>query len=224
MHKKIAIACTVLIGVAAIWFYITTIHQHLSLESLQFYRDTFFTYSQLHPLWSRFLFGMSFFVLVAGFFPAAALLNLLGGFLFGVFEGFVIGMVASIAGSIVNFLSVRYVIGKPLQRKCNTTFTKFNAAFKKNGVSYLLSVRFAAIFPFPIMNMLLGLTEVSLWDYTWTTFVGIIPGSLLFVFMGKQLGTINSLGDVFTWPVLGGFLLLTLIALLPALRKRPSHS
>ena len=167
---------------------------------------------------------MSFFILVAGFFPAAALLNLLGGFLFGVFEGFVIGMIASTAGSIINFLSVRYIIGKPLQKKYSTIFKKFNTAFEKNGVSYLLSVRLAAIFPFPLMNMLLGLTRASLWDYTWTTVVGIFPGSLLFVFMGKQLGTINSLGDIFTWPILGGFLLLALVALLPALRKRPAHS
>lgn len=219
MYKKITVISIILLAIVGVWFYITTIHPHLSLETIKFYRNACLTYSHAYPIKSRLIFGITYFILVASFLPIAALLNLLGGFLFGTLQGTFLVVTAATAGAVVNLLVVRYVFGKPLQKKYSTSFKKFNTAFKRNGINYLLFVRLAAIFPFPLINILLGLTTVSVSTYVWTTAIGIIPGTSLFVFMGKQLGTIEALSDIFTWPVMGVFLLFALISLLPVLKK-----
>ena len=215
MNKKVKIACAVLLCASAFVLFLTLTREYISLESITFYRTTLRAYTVAYPLLSRTVYGLAYFILVVSFLPVGAILNLLGGFLFGTIQGVMLTNIAATTGALLNLLTIRYLIGKPLHKKYGSQLKKFNTAFKKNGISYLLFVRLAAIFPFPIINTLIGLTNIRISTYLWTTSLGILPGSSLLVFMGKQLGTINSLGEIFTWPVLGAFLLLACLALVP---------
>lgn len=220
MNRKWLIGLGIVAGCIALWFYFTVIRHHLTLTTIKLYRDWFLTYAHAHPVKSRALYASAYFALVSCFFPAGAILNLLGGFLFGSIEGVIYANIAATLGSILNFFIVRYIIAEPLHKKYAVALKSFNAAFKKNGVNYLLSVRLMAIFPFPFSNTLIGLTNVPLKTYIWTTMLGILPGQALFVFMGKQLGTITSIGQILTPQVWTVFFALAGCALLPTLLKK----
>ena len=92
---------------------------------------------------------------------------------------------------------------------------QFNKAMKLYGKNYLLVIRFVAVIPFFLVNILVGLTNLSLWTFIWTTAIGILPGSLVYTFAGQQLNEIESLRDIFSFNILLAFFFLALLALLP---------
>lgn len=152
--------------------------------------------------------------------PGATIMTLAGGFLFGTLLGALYVNIGATVGAIVVFLFARYLFGKSLQGRYKDRLKKFNREFKENGVSYLFMLRFIPIFPFFLINIFAGLTEVSLFTFAWTTMLGIIPGSLVYTFAGRQLSTISSVGDIFSPNMLLAFVLLGVFALVPVVYKR----
>lgn len=187
---------------------------------VQQYKDLFYQQTLLYPLKSRCIYSLSYFVLASIFLPVAAILNLLGGFLFGTIEGTILVTIITGAAALVNLIIVRCLFRTVLENMFKKTFKKFNNAFKEHGLSYLLFIRFSGLFPFPIANTLLGLTNISLNTYLWTTTIGMIPGSIFFVYMGKQIGSLNSIKDVLNWNILALFLGMGLLSLLPMFYKK----
>jgi uncharacterized membrane protein YdjX (TVP38/TMEM64 family) len=192
----------------------------LSLKSVSSYRTTLLMYTRSLPITSRFIYWFAYIFLITIFVPAGAVLNLLGGFLFGAIEGTILANTAATIGAFINLITVRYIIGRLIQSNYTQRLEAFNKAFDKNGTHYLLSIRLLGVIPYPIINTLIAFTKARFWPYMWTTFIGIIPGQFVFAFMGKQLGTIQSVNEILTWNVLGSFLLLALFALLPTVFKK----
>jgi len=153
-------------------------------------------------------------------FPVAVLMTMIGGFLFGTFLGAFYATIGATIGSSVAFLLIRYLIGSWLQSRFGQKMHAFNREVKKHGYSYLLSVHFVSVIPLFIINILSALTNVSFWTFVWTTGVGIFPGSLVYSFAGKQLATIDSIGDIFSYRILLAFLLLAILAALPVVVKK----
>ena len=223
MSKRAYLIILLVLAVSCIWFYITTLHEHLSLEAITTCRTFFLEYTHLHPYLSRLLYTVFYFITVAAFLPAGAVLNLLGGFLFGTVEGLILANSAASAGAVLNLLMLRYFLGNRVQKRYSARLQHFNDSFTRNGTHYLLSIRLLSIFPFSIVNTLAALTNVSVWNYLWTTSVGIIPGQAVFIYMGRQLGTITSLNQILTGPVIGAFMLLALIVVLPTLLNKTAR-
>ncbi len=217
MKKKTGTIILLTLAVSCIWFYITTLHQHLSLEAITTCRTFFLEYTHLHPYLSRLFYTVFYFITVAAFLPTGAVLNLLGGFLFGTVEGLILANSAASAGAVINLLMLRYFLDNRVQKRYSTRLQHFNDSFNRNGTHYLLSIRLLSIFPFSIVNTLAALTNVSVWNYLWTTSLGIIPGQAVFIYMGKQLGTITALNQILTWPVIAAFMLLGLLVFLPTI-------
>lgn len=163
---------------------------------------------------------MVYFITASVFLPVAAILSLLGGFLFGTFEGTILVTLITGAAALVNLLTVRYLLRNILENMYKKAFIKFNSAFQKHGINYLLFIRLSGLFPFPIANTLLGLTNISITTYLWTTTIGMIPGSIFFVYMGKQLGSITAIKDIFNWQMLLVFVGMGLLSLLPMFYKK----
>lgn len=97
---------------------------------------------------------------------------------------------------------------------------KFNDELDRNGAGYLLFMRFIPLFPFFLINLCAGLTNLKLRTFLWTTAVGILPGSLVFTYAGRQIREINSLGDIMTPQVYGAFILLAAFAVIPVIYKK----
>lgn len=220
--NKIYIQATLLIttGLISLWIYSTYLHAYLSLSTIKQYKDIFYEQTLLYPIKARCIYSLFYFITASAFLPVAALLNLLAGFLFGTFEGVILVTGITAFAALINIIIVRLLLGNTLAKIYKKTFNKFNNGFKRHGISYLLFIRLSGLFPFPVANILLGLTNISLSTYLWTTTIGMIPGSIFFVYMGKQLGSISSISQVLNWNMLLIFLGTGLLSLLPVFYKK----
>ncbi len=152
--------------------------------------------------------------------PIAAVLTLAGGYLFGTLLATLYTNIGATIGSLIAFLMMRYLIGEDIQTKYEKQLIYFNKMVKEHGVFFLLFSRFVAVVPLFLITILAAISNISLFNFIWTTSVGIIPGSLVYAFAGGQLHKINTIKDVFSPSVLLAFLLLGLLALMPVIIKK----
>ena len=215
---KIAIA-VIFAAAIAVFFYFD-LRQYLTLESLKAHRDQLLAYTDAHFVAAVAIFSGLYVLQTTFSLPGGGLLTLTGGFLFGSFLGTLIVLVPATLGATLAFLVARYLLRDWVERKFGDRLEAFQRGFAKNAFSYLLTLRLIPLFPFFLVNLVSGLTRISLGTYVAATALGIIPGTFVFANAGRQLGSINSLNDVASPAVLGAFGLLALFALVPVLYRR----
>jgi len=123
-------------------------------------------------------------------------------------------------GATLAFLTARYLLRDTVEQKFGKWLGPFQEGFAKNAFSYLLTLRLIPLFPFFVVNLVSGLTRVNVGTYVAATAIGIIPGSFVYAYAGRQLGTINSLKEIASPNVVGAFVLLGLLALVPVVYKK----
>lgn len=143
--------------------------------------------------------------------PITALLTLAGGYLFGAWFGALYAALGATLGGVLVFLLVRNVIGYSLQKKYADQLHKFNKEINVYGHWYLMIAQISPMSPTPLINLLAGLTRMSVWQFIWADFIGLLPGSLVYTLAGEQLHTIKSVQDIISWPL---FLILTLLTIM----------
>ena len=194
--------------------------QYLALDSLKANRDLLLNYTETHYAAAVGLFILIYILQTTFSLPGGAILTLTGGFLFGSVMGTVFVNVGATIGATLAFLAARYLLRDWVENKFGDRLGSIQAGFTKNAFNYLMTLRLIPAFPFFLVNLVSGLTRVNLGTYILATSLGIIPGSFVFAFAGCQLGSINSLSEIASPPVLLAFTLLGLLALLPiAYRK-----
>ena len=215
---KILTGIIFLIGIGAFFFF--DLGQYLSLDSLKANRDLLLNYTESHYAIAVGTFILIYILQTTFSLPGGAILTLTGGFLFGSLMGTVFVNVGATLGATLAFLAARYLLRDWVERKFGDRLDTIQSGFAKNAFSYLMTLRLIPAFPFFLVNLVSGLTRVNLGTYVLATSLGIIPGSFVFAFAGRQLGSINSLGEIASPPVLLAFTLLGLLALMPiAYRK-----
>ncbi len=223
---KIITAIVFLIGIGAFFYF--DLGQYLSLASLKANRDFLLNYTDSHYAIAASLFIVIYILQTTFSLPGGALLTLTGGFLFGSLMGTVFVNIGATLGATLAFLAARYLLRDWVEKKFGDRLDTIQSGFAQNAFSYLMTLRLIPAFPFFLVNLVSGLTRVNLGTYILATSVGIIPGSFVFAFAGRQLGSINSLSEIASPPVLLAFTLLGLLALMPvAYRKwtnKPSQS
>jgi uncharacterized membrane protein YdjX (TVP38/TMEM64 family) len=90
-----------------------------------------------------------------------------------------------------------------------------NRTIERHGVSYLMALRILPIFPIFVVNYLAGMIRIPLKTFFWTTSLGMLPGSLIYVYAGLQLGSINRPEDIFSAKILTALVFITFLTLLP---------
>jgi uncharacterized membrane protein YdjX (TVP38/TMEM64 family) len=216
-HKKILIAlciATVIVLIRVFGF-----DQLLSLETFRQYRDQLLAFTAQHYIPTVAVFILVYIAAVALSIPGATILTLTAGFLFGFF-GVIYVNIGATAGAILAFLVARYLIGDWVQKRYGERLASFNKEIADNGYNYLLTLRFIPLFPFFLINIFAGLTRVPLATFAWTTMVGILPGSFVYIYTGRQLGIIEKPGDILSWQILLAFVLLGLLVLSPVIIKK----
>lgn len=152
--------------------------------------------------------------------PLAALMTIVGGFLFGSILGTIFSTIGGIIGSIVSFLMFRYLIGWIVQEKYASKLIKFNENVEVYGAGYVFLIHVATVIPFSIINILASLTKIPLKKFIIGTFFGIIPGTLVYSYAGKQLGQINSFNEIFSKKIILALSLLILLSIISYLVAR----
>jgi uncharacterized membrane protein YdjX (TVP38/TMEM64 family) len=133
------------------------------------------------------LYSLTYMLAVVLMFPAAAVLTLAGGFLFGWAIGSTLTVLSATTGATLVFLIARTALGENLVRRAGPWLCKLQAGFRKDALSYLLFLRLVPAFPFWFMNLAPAVLGVSLRDFVLATAVGIVPGTLAFSFVGAGL-------------------------------------
>ncbi len=219
-RKMGKILVAVIFATAVLAFFYLDLMQYLSLEAVKSNRDRLLVFTEMHYVTAVSLFVGVYIVQTAFSLPGAAIMTLAGGLLFGSIMGTVFVNIGATAGATLAFLAARYVLRDWVEAKFGPRLALIQNGFAKNAFSYLMTLRLIPLFPFFLVNMLSGLTRISLGTYVVATSLGIIPGSFVYAYAGRQLGTINSLGEIASPNVLVAFTLLGVLALVPILYKK----
>jgi uncharacterized membrane protein YdjX (TVP38/TMEM64 family) len=196
----------------------------LSLEALKANRDQLLAFTEANYSAAVSLFILLYIAVTGLSLPGAVILTLAGGFVFGSVPATLYVNIGATTGATLAFLAARYVLKDWVEDRFGKWLEPLQQGFAKNAFSYLLTLRLIPLFPFFVVNLVSGLTRVSLGTYVAATALGIIPGSFVYAYAGRQLGTINSLKEIASPHVLGAFTLLGVLALAPILYKRLSAS
>jgi pyruvate/2-oxoglutarate dehydrogenase complex dihydrolipoamide dehydrogenase (E3) component/uncharacterized membrane protein YdjX (TVP38/TMEM64 family) len=210
--KKIVLLCLAVLFIA-----IGLKYQGLfTLESLKSAQDSLNQQVEQQPFLTALLYFILYVVLTAVSFPGATILTLASGAMFGVIGGFLLVSFASTIGASVNFLFVRYTFADWARSKFTNFFESFDAGLSKDGLFYLLTLRLIPIFPFFVVNSVSGLSNLKLRHFYLVSQIGMIPGTLIYVWAGSELAQIQSVDDILSFKLI---LSLTVLGLFPFVAK-----
>ena len=187
---KLLVALLFVAAIGAFFFF--DLKTYLSLDTLKANRDSLLVFTQDHYVPAVVLFILVYIVQTSFSLPGATIMTLAGGFLFGSLWGPLYVNIGATAGATLAFLAARYLFRQWVERKFGDRLGSIQEGFTKNAFSYLLTLRLIPFFPFFLVNLLSGLTRVKVSTYIVATAIGIIPGSVVYAFAGRQLGTIDS--------------------------------
>ncbi|MDF1578291.1 MAG: TVP38/TMEM64 family protein [Desulfobulbales bacterium] len=206
--NKIIIACVIVLGIIAFRYF--DLGQYFTLEYIKASQDKF----QALYLENRFLVIASYmgiYIAVTAFsLPGAAVLTLAGGGLFGLVVGTVAVSFASTIGATLACLVSRFLLREWVQNKFGDKLTTINNGIEKEGAFYLFSLRLVPLFPFFVINLLMGLTRMRLFTFFWVSQIGMLAGTIVYVNAGKELAKIDSLSGIMSPGVLISFVVLGL--------------
>lgn len=195
-------------------FFIFDLGQYLNLTNLKTHQEAFSEQVSANP-W---LIGGAYFfiyVLVTALsLPGAALMTLLGGALFGLFGGTLLVSFASTLGATLAMLISRFMLRGWVQAKFSKRLMGINQGVEREGASYLFALRLVPVFPFVLINLAMGLTKLPVRTFWWVSQLGMLPGTLVYVNAGRELGQLNSLAGILSPSLIGAFLLLGLLPML----------
>ncbi len=213
--KRFVILAVVALAIGA--FFALGLGQYLSLEYLQASRAHAVEQVNAAPLTASLVFFFVY-VLVTGLsLPGAAVMTVAAGAIFGVWWGVLLVSFASSVGATIAFMISRLVLGDWVQRRFGKHLEPINRGFESEGNFYLFSLRMVPVFPFFIVNLLMGLTRIGVLQFYLVSQIGMLAGTFVFVFAGTQLAEIHKLGDVLS-P--GLMIALTLLGLFPLIAKK----
>jgi len=214
MKRAIIVAVVVLLVGG---FFALGLGHYLSLEYLQASRDRAVAYVAAAPVTAALAF-FAFYVLVTGLsLPGAAVMTVAAGAIFGAFWGLLLVSFASSVGATVAFLVSRSLLGEWVQQRFGTYLEPINRGLARDGNFYLFSLRMVPVFPFFVVNLLMGLTRIRVVPFYLVSQAGMLAGTFVFVFAGTQLAGIHRLGDVLS-P--GLIIALTLLGTFPLIAKK----
>lgn len=219
---RIALLAVFAGGVAA--FFALGGQHYLTLETIKANRDALLRFTEANFATALLIGFFVYAGAVAFSLPGGLLLSLTMGFVFGRWVGTALVVVAATIGAVILFLAARYIFADAARRRLGALGEKINAGFTENAFNYMLFLRLVPVFPFFLVNLAPAFTSIPLRTFALATFLGVIPGTFVFVNLGEALGRIDSLQGLVSWQTGGAFALLGAFALVPILlRNRQSR-
>jgi pyruvate/2-oxoglutarate dehydrogenase complex dihydrolipoamide dehydrogenase (E3) component/uncharacterized membrane protein YdjX (TVP38/TMEM64 family) len=212
---KISLLVMILLAIITIFSFDIT--HFLSFSYLKENQAYFNTYYQDNPL----LISLSFFIIyiisVAFSIPGATLLTLAGGTIFGFFWGLILISFASTIGATLAFLVSRFILRESIQQRFGSHLERINQGIEKEGAFYLFTLRLVPVFPFFIINLIMGLTPIKTWTFYWVSQIGMLAGTAVYVNAGTQLGQLESASGILSLPMIISF---SLLGIFPFIAKK----
>ncbi len=179
-----------------IGFYAFGLHEHLSFDNVRANLDAIDVQVQGNLLLAAVVFFLLYTAMTALSVPAAWVLSLLAGALFGHVLGVGVALLAATCGATLAFLSSRYVLRDWVQGRFGKYLETLNRGIEQDGAFYLFSLRLVPFIPFFAINLCMGLTPIRTWTYFWVSLAGMLPGCLLYINAGTKLRELQRPSDV----------------------------
>lgn len=202
--------------VISLWHY--DLGRGVTLENIQQSAADLKEQAQAHYIISVILYICTYIVLNL-WLPAAAVLTILAGYIFGVIPGAIYSDIATTLNAALAFIAGRSFAGNWIHDKWEKQLRSFNDHLDKHGYLYLLLVRLVPVMPFCIQNLVAGLTKIRFRTFIWTTAVGALPGIVILCYAGRELFSLRSVNDIFTTKVIVSIALLAALVVLIAAFK-----
>ncbi len=202
------------IAILASAFFAIDLGRFFSLDYFKSQQAAIEAYRAAHPGLTAGIF-FAVYVAVTGLsLPGAAILTLVGGAIFGLLWGAVIVSFASTLGATLAFLVARFALRDWVQSQFGVRLKAINAGIEKEGGFYLFTLRLIPIFPFFVINLVMGLTPIRAWTFYWVSQIGMLAGTLVYVNAGTQVARIDSLRGILSPGLLISFALLGVFPLI----------
>jgi len=188
--------------------------QYLSLDVLKEQQQQLNSLFAENPVSTFAIYFAIYVISTALSLPGATVLTLGAGAIFGFGWGLLLASFAASLGAFLSFLSARFILRDWVQAKFGERLDAINRGIERDGAFYLLSLRLVPLFPFFVINLVMGLTPIKAWTYYWVSQVGMLLGAAVYINAGTQLAQINSLGDVVSADLIGAFVLLGIMPII----------
>lgn len=208
MKKRLALLALLAAAILAyFWF---DLGQYLSLDQFKAQQAEIIAAKDAAPA----LYIGGFFLLYVGVtalsLPGAAIMSLIAGALFGVVTGTILVSFASTIGATLAFLSSRFLLRDWVQGKFGDRLKAIDDGIARDGAFYLITIRLIPLFPFFVVNLVMGLTRIPARTFYWVSQIGMLPATIVFVNAGTQIGAIDSTAGLLSPTLIGSFVLLGL--------------
>ncbi len=197
-----------LIAVAVLAFFALDLHTRVSFENLKDQKEVLQQASADHLLPAILVYAAVYIIMAALSLPGAAIMTMAGGALFGLWIGTITALISSTLGATLAFLIARFLLGGFVQRRYAGRLKKTNEGIRADGAFYLFTLRLVPVFPFFIINLVTGLTPIRTRTFFMVSLLGMLPGGIVYVNAGVQLGQVSAPGDVLSPELILSFVLL----------------
>jgi len=195
-------------------FFASGLHRQLDLDTLKAGMAGFAAWREASPVLVAALYFAAYVAVTALSLPGAAVMTLAGGALFGLGWGLLIVSFASTIGATLAFLVSRHLLRDSVHARFGARLRAIDEGIARDGAFYLFSLRLVPAFPFFLINLLMGLTPIRTRTFYWVSQLGMLPGTLVYVNAGTELGAVDSLAGVLSPGLFASFVLLGLFPLL----------
>jgi pyruvate/2-oxoglutarate dehydrogenase complex dihydrolipoamide dehydrogenase (E3) component/uncharacterized membrane protein YdjX (TVP38/TMEM64 family) len=217
MNKNVSrLILVAVVAILAYGFFAFDLPAYLSLEYFKSQQRAFEAYNAEHGVLAATVYFIVYVAVTGLSLPGAAVLTLIGGALFGFGLTLLLVSFASSIGATLAFLVSRFLLRDYVQTRFGERLTAINAGIEKDGAFYLFTLRLVPLFPFFVINLVMGLTPIRTWVFYLVSQVGMFAGTVVYVNAGTQLGQIETPGDILSWPLVLSF---TLLGIFPLLAK-----
>jgi pyruvate/2-oxoglutarate dehydrogenase complex dihydrolipoamide dehydrogenase (E3) component/uncharacterized membrane protein YdjX (TVP38/TMEM64 family) len=198
----------ILLALLAGLFFAFDLGRFLSLEMLKNSRDMLQHAYQARPLQVVGLYAATYIVITSLSLPGATLMTLAGGAIFGLWVGIPVAAISASIGATLAFWTARYLFRDAVHQRFGDRMAAINAGIEKDGAFYLFTLRLVPVFPFFVINLLMGLTAIQTSTFFWVSLLGMLAGTAVYVNAGTQLAALTSLSGILSPSLIGSFVLL----------------
>jgi pyruvate/2-oxoglutarate dehydrogenase complex dihydrolipoamide dehydrogenase (E3) component/uncharacterized membrane protein YdjX (TVP38/TMEM64 family) len=210
--KKILILAIVA-GLIVVYF-VFDLGQYLDLDYFKQQQERIMAYRESFPMRTAAIFFIAYILVTGLSLPGAAIATLVGGAIFGLLWGTVLVSFASVIGASCAFLVSRHILRDTIQNRYGDRLRTINEGCEKDGAVYLFTLRMVPLFPFFLINLLMGLTPMRLGMFFIVSQIGMLPGTIVYVNAGTQIAKIDSLGSILSPALIASFVLLGIFPLI----------
>ena len=207
-QKTLKISLLLFLISLIILFFIYEMNEYSSLQNIKRQYQNLLYYYDKNNLLIHIVFIFIYIITTSLSLPFALALTLIGGALFGFWYGLILVSFGSTIGATIAFLIARFIGYEYVRINYQNQLSKFYNGFKKEGTFYLFALRMVPLFPFFMINIITALMPIKTWTFYWVSQVGMLPGTILYVFAGTQLSEIKSLSDIMSPTIIVTFILI----------------